>query len=159
MRLHPVIKHSPAYVLALYVPTMHHGPVGVCLILVHVSVILKVPRDVFHMCNVAIQDIMVCTKNSSQPLITSADCSVSSAYPASAASTVRKTEERRHQCVGRLLICFCNFHNMLNHATVCFFCFFVDKGQSEFVLTSLHSRSLGSQQFSCRRHFEPAMEV
>ena len=50
--LHPVIKLSPAHVLALYVPTMHHGYVGVCLILVHVSVIGKVPPDVFQVGNV-----------------------------------------------------------------------------------------------------------
>ena len=68
------------------------------------------------------------------------DCSAPSANPARAESTVRKTEymlcswypivapseepRARHQCVGsicRLLICFCKFHNMLNHANVCFF--------------------------------------
>ena len=51
-------------------------------------------------------------------------------------------EPRAHQCVGstgRLSICFCNFHNMLNHATVCSLGMLthLDTGQSEFVLTSL----------------------
>ena len=39
LRLCPVIKYSPAHVLALCVPITRRGYVGVCSILVHGSVV------------------------------------------------------------------------------------------------------------------------
>ena len=111
-------------------------------------------------------------KNTSRPLTTSADGSAP-ANPASAASTVRlealveemlgswysKEPKARHQCHGRidrLRICFCNFHGMLNHGTVCFFAYVHTCRQLECVLTSLcvvvirFSAVLMSMTFSVR---------
>ena len=77
------------YVLALCVPITHHGYVGVCLILVHVSVIWKIPPDVFTWVMWSHPGHNDVCKNSSQPLTTSVDCSAPE-NPASAESTVRK---------------------------------------------------------------------
>ena len=85
LRLHLVIKQSPAHVLALYVPSMHHGYVGICLIVVHVSVIFS---DVFTRVMLSHPGHNGVHKNSSQPLTTSVDGSTPSANPASAASIV-----------------------------------------------------------------------